>query len=46
MKKFDKYIEQETRHAYDLKVEISKRLNRMSLEQLLRLLWYIDRRLE
>lgn len=46
MKKFDQYIEQETRHTYDLRMEISKRLQRLSVEQLLRVLWYIDRRLE
>ena len=45
MKKFDKYIEQETRHAYDLKKEINNRLSRMSLE-LLQVLWYIDRRMD
>lgn len=46
MKKFDTYIEQETRHTRDLVIEINKRLRKMDLEKLLRVLWYIDRRLE
>lgn len=47
MKKFDKYLEQDVpRNPSDVKTEIIKRLHRMDAAQLMRVLWYIDRKLD